>query len=97
MFETVSQIKAANRAAGQHWFSPSTTAFFKSRVESGVINGRYFVTSECGPDQVRAFTIREADADGSINTVGEFQGYSTAKQAVDAAYALADQAELVIA
>jgi len=81
-FFNVGQVKAANQAAGQCWFSPSTMRFFKSRVLSTVYGGRSFVTSEQGPNGVRAYSVRETTEDGSsISTVGEFQGWATAPQA----------------
>jgi hypothetical protein len=58
-FFTIRQIKQANRAAGQYWFSPATMRFFKSRVLEGVYGGRYFVTSEKGPSGVRLYSVRE--------------------------------------
>jgi hypothetical protein len=86
MFKTIDEIKAANEALGHHWFSPSTLRFFRSRVLSTVYGGRFFVTSEKRtgwrePDQPRLYTIRKASDDGSIETVGEFQEYRTARQA----------------
>lgn len=93
-FQNVAQIRAANRDAGQFFFEPSSMRFFNSRVEGrNVYGGRYFITSEqfTGSDGVsapRRFTLREAFADGSINTVGEFQAYFDRKDAADAARAL---------
>ena len=49
----------------------------------------YFVTSERGPDEIRRYTVRRACADGSIDTVGEFQEHATAAQAKSAARAAA--------
>jgi len=81
-FFNTGQVKAASKAAGSHWFEPSTMRFFKSRVLSVVYGGRFFVTSEQGPNGVRAYSVREASEDGSsISTVGEFQGWATAPQA----------------
>jgi hypothetical protein len=79
---TIKSIKAANKAAGLHWFEPATMRFFKSRILTTVYGGRYFVTSEQGPNGVRAYSVREVAEDGSsISTVGEFQGWATAPQA----------------
>jgi hypothetical protein len=46
MFQTIDEIREANEAAGFNWFAPETMEAFGSRVETGVIAGRYFVTSE---------------------------------------------------
>jgi hypothetical protein len=39
-YTNISQIKAANKAAGRFWFSPDTIRFFQSRVESRVYTSR---------------------------------------------------------
>ena len=41
-----------HKACGGNWFDPGMMRFFKSRVVGEMV-GRYFVTSEKGPDQVR--------------------------------------------
>ncbi len=75
----------ANDEAGHHWFDADTMEFFKSRLESDLIDGRYFITSERGPYGPRAFSICMADEDAHIQTVGEFMGYETLTGAVLAA------------
>jgi hypothetical protein len=82
MFATVDEIKVANLRRGHYWFSSSTMHFFRSRVESGVIAGRYFVTSEQFDDRApRLYTIRKANDDGTIDTFGEFQQFGTLEEA----------------
>lgn len=78
---TIAQVREANRGAGFHFFDRDTMLFFDSRVLRGLYGGRFFVTSEKGPDGVRAYTVREASEDGRIDTVGEFQGWPTAERA----------------
>lgn len=86
---SMADIKAANTAAGHHWFSKATMAFFNSRVVAGPFEGDTFVTSEQGPHQNRPlFSVRRAEPDGRIETVGEFQGYSSKAAAVAAAKGL---------
>lgn len=90
-YDSIESIKAANEAAGFHYFSPATMRHWQSRILSGVIGGRYFITSEARPDIItsrgvtpagpRLYTIREALPDGSIDTVGDFQGYVRPEQA----------------
>jgi hypothetical protein len=93
-FFTVEQIKQANAEAGQHWFDPGALRFFSSRVSGPVVGGRYFISSEkftsvaTGLSDPRKYTIRVADDDGSIDTVGEFQQYTTKRAALTAARAL---------
>jgi hypothetical protein len=43
--------------------------FFGTRVESGVIQGRVFITSEEPPHGPRMFAVRVANDDGSIDTL----------------------------
>jgi hypothetical protein len=78
-------VKRANEKLGHYFFSPSTLRFFKSRVGTRVYYGRYFITSEqFDYNSPRLYTIRIANDDGSIDTVGEFQQYTTRAAAVRA-------------
>jgi hypothetical protein len=81
MFSTIQEIRDANIKIGNNWFSPDTIRFFKSKIESNVLHGRYFISSEKAPGCGRKFTIRIAADDGSIGTVGEFQQFKTRIQA----------------
>ncbi len=77
MFTTIEQVKAANAAAGQHWFEPDAMAFFRTRISERIYGGRYFVTSETpGNGAPRRYTVRSAEPDGTIATVGEFYALS---------------------
>jgi hypothetical protein len=75
-FRSIEQVKRANVALGHHFFDPDTLRFFRSRVGSTVYGGRWFVTSEQGPGDVRRYTVREAMPDGSIATVEPFNALS---------------------
>ncbi len=63
---TVSEIKAANAAAGYFFFSPDTLRFFRSRIGDSVyqgVGGAFFVTSEQfvssdGQRKPRRYTVR---------------------------------------
>jgi hypothetical protein len=84
-FRTISDVKAANKAAGLYFFERSTMRFFNSRIESPLYKGRYFITSERGShDILRRYTIREVRPNGDIHTVGKFQGYNFKEDARDA-------------
>lgn len=82
-YQTVDEVRvaAAKTTQSRLWFSPETMRFFDTRVGHSVYGGRYFVTSEKGPDGVRKWSIREC-VDGVIDTVGEFQAYESHEQAV---------------
>lgn len=85
-YRTMDDVIAANRQVGGHWFDRGAMGFFNCKIESGAVAihddvGRptraRFITSEKGPDEVRRYSIREAQPDGTIDTVGEFQQYRT--------------------
>ena len=80
-YETITEIKEANKAIGHHWFSRDTMRFFNSRVESKVYGGHFFITSEkYMDDDRRTYTIRSC-YNGHVDTVGEFQQYRTIEEA----------------
>lgn len=83
-FDSIEDVVTANREAGNHFFDADTMAFFDSRIESELIKGRYFVTSELAPhDEVRRYTLREASDDGTIDTVGDFYSHDTIPDALE--------------
>lgn len=87
MFKTLADVKKANKKIGQVWFSPDTMKWFDSKIESELIAGRFFVTSEKAPHQpIRTFTVRQAHSDGTIETFGEFNAHTTLAAALIAAH-----------
>lgn len=86
MLTTISEIKAANLAAGQHFFSPSAMAFFDSQIGTktwtcpdGTV---LFTTSERGPSEVRLYTVRRFHPDtGEITDASEFQAFDSSQKA----------------
>lgn len=92
-FKTLSEVRAANAAAGHAFFETQAMGFFNSKIESDLYGGALFVTSEREKRKMPPrFTIRRADADGSVSTVGEFQQYTFRDDARDAARRLAEAA-----
>ena len=83
MYNTIKEIKDANKDLGQHWFNKATMSYFNSRIVSGVIMGQYFITSEennyC--DEKKKYTARIALPDGSIDTIGQFYALESIKDA----------------
>jgi len=68
-YKTIAEIVKANKEAGQYFFSPDTMAFWGSKVETKVIEGCYFVTSEDYYDRSRkVFNVRKALQNGVIVT-----------------------------
>ncbi len=85
-YRAIADVRAANKAVGGHWFDRSSMRFFNSVIESGLIGGRFFVTSErMDLDRPKLYSVREAKPTGEIDTVGEFQGYRDRTSAVLAA------------
>lgn len=88
-FRTMADVRKANKASGQYWFSPDTMRFFNSVVETGLYGGRFFVTSERRElSMPKLYTVREALPDGDIRTIGGFQGFNTLENAIAAAVTL---------
>lgn len=83
--KTISELKAVNKANGMFWFSPNTMQFWRTRIHSGIRKGKYFISSEDNfRRDRRLFSIRTFNDKGEIDTVGEFQAYSTLAEAKEA-------------
>ena len=81
-FSSIPALKAAAAAVDNKFFSRGAMQFFRSRIEGGMLRGRYFITSEqYDDDSPRLYTVRAVSRDEngrlSIDTVGDFQGYET--------------------
>ncbi len=86
MYDSMEEIQQANRKAGRYWFSPDTMEFFETIIESEVIAGQYFISSEKPPHVPRAFTIRRANEQAHISTIGtlcEFPTLAAAELAME--------------
>lgn len=85
MFNSIDEIKKANKAAGRHWFSKDTMAFFDSIVYPQLIQhpkGAYFISSErFDSESPRLFTVRFAYLHGEVTTVGDFQAFESRSDA----------------
>jgi len=92
-FGSITVIKNNHESRGGHFFQNSS--FHNSRIGSNVYGRCVFVTSECmnpshwTPNPQREYTVRLALADGGIETLGEYGGYSTRAQAHAAAKRMA--------
>ena len=98
-FNNITQIKRANKATGQQWFDPGALQFFDSKFPPRCVfpvkDGAFFISSEYSkgvyistgwvPDGPVLWTLRFADAEGKISTVGEFQQYESLEEAKTAA------------
>lgn len=79
---TITELKERNRENGGHWFDRSTVKFFNTRIETGIVHGCYFITSEAYDDSAaRKYTVRSFNAEGEIDTVGEFCQHGSKEEA----------------
>lgn len=78
-------VERKNVKAGNYWFSPDSMRFFKSRTgDTAYVKGNkaYFVSSEKYEREPRKYSVRVSDLKtGSVNTVGEFQQFSSSSGA----------------
>lgn len=93
MPRTIEELKALNRENGGCWFEKSTMRFFGTWIQTGVIRGCYFITSEQPPHGRRAFTVRQFDSEGNVSTVGTLCGHATLQDARDAINAIPMEAK----
>jgi hypothetical protein len=74
---SIADLKRLNALNGGCWFEPAEMRFFGTRIETGIIHQKYFITSEQPPHGARQYSVRTFDAAGAIDTVGEFCSYAT--------------------
>lgn len=93
-FKTIEEVKAHVESKGKYFFSPDTMRFFNSKVESPVYGGIYFVTSDRQNREVpKMYTVRKLEENGSVETIGKFQQYSSLSDARDEAKRLGQVAK----
>ncbi len=73
-FKSMADVRTKNIETGRHFFDRQTMKFWKSRIETRLIDGRYFVTSEDefaidGRIPARIYAVRYAEDDGSMKTL----------------------------
>lgn len=69
-YRTITEIKDANRAAGDDFFARDVLAFLDTKVVTHVLAGHLFVTADrLIPTEAPDFTVHAAHADGSIETL----------------------------
>lgn len=69
-YATISEIKAAAKAAGSHYFDKDSIRFFNAKIESGVLRGRYFLESiRFDANHPKEYKACYIDDEGGIETV----------------------------
>ena len=74
MFNSIAEVRIANKAIGNHWFDDDTIRMWGTQFETELIDHKYFVSSEPkwamdGRVPKRKYTLREVQKDGSIKTI----------------------------
>ena len=91
-FRDIDDLRRHCHRHGCDFFEKTTRDHQCTRVETYLIAGRYFITSEltCADPtgRSRRCTIRRAGDHGQIETVGNDQAYDTIQQARQALYKL---------
>lgn len=84
MFANMAEAKKAHKNFGGHFFDREAMKFFNSKVESQLIDGRFFITSERFNDESpKLFTIREIASNGEmLSDVGNFQEFNSLESAL---------------
>ena len=87
-FKNITEVKRANKARGHYWFSPATVKSFKSRVETPVQGGFYWVESTTNyNDTAREYLAVGCSPDGDIQYLHGAQRFATkasAQRIIDA-------------
>ena len=88
-FTSIPAVKTAFKSAGSFWFSPGAMRFFNTKIESPLIAGRYFITSEryeIGEPKLFnvRMIVRHNDATLDIETIGEHMTYTSQQEAMNA-------------
>jgi hypothetical protein len=77
--ENMKEAKAISKANGGHFFDAQAMRFFNSKIESELIDGKFFITSErYDMDSPKLYTIRQISETGQIlDDLGDFQEFDT--------------------
>ena len=80
---TMNQLSRYNGNRNYYFFSPDTMRFFSSRIQTAPpYKGRVFVTSErMNWNSPRLYSVRVIQPSGNIETIGDFQGFTTRQSA----------------
>jgi hypothetical protein len=86
----IDEVKTRSEKNDKHFFDADTMRFFSSRILELAWkkdDNIYFITSEADKNpykhqgSIRAFTVRKSNNNGCIDTVGDFQGHPTKREA----------------
>jgi hypothetical protein len=81
-FSTVEELTRAVTGSGSHFFCADSMRWWKSKVYDDLPGGRFFLTSERGPDETRVYSVRWVyDIDKSLQISRFDKWFDTLKQA----------------
>jgi hypothetical protein len=80
---TISEMKAAHKEIGYHWFSEDAMSFFNTIIETQPNKANIFITSERMEKwQPKMYTLRWFNPETKhIDTLGEFRQHSSLEEA----------------
>ena len=80
---TMYQVERYNSNRNYYFFYPDTMRFFSSRIQrTPPYKGRVFVTSErMNWNSPRLYSVRVIKPSGNIETIGDFQGFTSRQSA----------------
>ena len=89
-FSTISDVREANRLAGQYFFNRQTMQEFDSKIESALYAGTLFITSEKTWDgKSRHYSVRYIVPTGKVFTLDGAHELDTIEQAREIARTVA--------
>jgi len=65
----MAHVRAYFSRVGSYWFTKDTMHFFRTRIESKLIAGKYFITSDRNFDDSRVYNLRMAKYSGDCETL----------------------------
>lgn len=82
IYKTISEIEEMNRQAGRNWFDLERMKSFNCKIETEVIGGRYFITSDRMTVHIpKKYTVRMVVENGHIENLSKFQQFKAKKEA----------------
>jgi len=83
MYKSIKEIVEKNKKINGHFFDKMTMGFFNSGVvNQKPVKGKYFFTTEAVREYCRKrYTVRRANPDGTIDTIGPFYKWDTLEDA----------------
>ena len=86
-FNSITEIKKANKAAGGHFFDEGAIKFFNSKIYTTIYGDNVFITSEQFdpynyPEIARKWSVRYIDENGRICSPNDHATFTLMKEAI---------------